>query len=1604
MASALQFFNSQGDIDLYTRLYNFDGISTTTKLPSATNIIWTISGLDNDTLTPIDSDFTNIDYWFTHKWEEAEYTVGNIQSVSGAPFYFQLLPLVDNSSTHLGISPIISGGGSIQFYISGVNTNYSLSGRHYNVDNYGEEYETWGDDSYKYLNMIPPSGVLSGYWIKDHTLSGTTWGEIDYSNGKCWLDLTNIPDGVFETNHRKIYAKWEGNYDIPLNQSVKYVSAANFRLYSKDDTTSYYIAATGLSYDQPYPTVSFNFIPRRIDILENNYNFTNATLSAVYLQRNINSWLSDNDVQNQTWPYNLLSGRAICWKTSQPGLSVYLPLSGNILWNLSLNQLSGWSRELENIQLTANKSSTTNYQVSVCFPEDTLGYRTTAIYDFIYAPILNEDLQITVLSATLYNEILQVNRKVVTDATVDYVAPTYPLIWTLTTPAMSSYVQVCTGIDKDDLENTSNYVCRTNWTSLTGLVGLLSSQPLSNSEYIVTGYENVYGSDYIRLNYNTNPDYIYTFSVHYSGSPYSGFPLDTHTFQVYSTPNNIYISAVNVDLESQTRSLTAKVMNDRGGGTYVPLHPMNKIRWSIPTFYESSVTARQLDGQRYLFDGTLANDTLIFDIETSTFDLITIQPVLCTILIQASAYDTYNIPTSFITTTSMELTIDTFPASALFFSYLQVNQESSLEVTDMWREWSASNLITAIDHTTINGTNVITGTRLFTLGDGRSLTESMSSFTYPTTGVYTIHLLRSGISASGWLSAHKFEDTLDLHLITRFLSSDFIVYPTYVFTSSSTQAVNTLVDPITSYGVQAYDVGHTEPFILSASETLADRYVWAIGNTTLPNYISPLTYNHNTITPATGLPITLKVYNAELSEDMPPTYKSDIDGSIQYYPNMKQTDNSSILFEHLKMDDYVVPTITITEYTDNLVFPFDTQVSARSERLYPTNLPISADSYLCYWMLSTPNWIKPSYTTLLDDNIILGVDDTIAGVIKYGATYPLAIVVTEKIDAIISNSFAPNDWGISSQTVSTIQLINYQSVPQLIFYPATRYNIINTAVILRNLTEQNPIVSSFYINDGYHTTNYFINGFNNFTTSYPEIGTYTLSITGNTNKGSYKDQILNCITIISAYEDFDDDVSRVFGATELVLPVSFETLQIPPNEWITSQNFNKAINSLNDNLNYLRAMTQFYSLPPIADDGWMGFTYTGITSSLQWFNPLGNNYTDISLSLENIYLSGVNDVTFRNGKLYIVDSIGLKMFDDNYIPTHLQTLVDKTFGDSLGLTKAVSIDSNNRIYVLDQSKNRVIVYGPYIDATNPRSTEFLFEWGGLGSSQSKLLFNNPNDLVVDASDLVWVADTGNKCLKKYTRTGGWLQTIDVSDKISGTTTTNGGIISFDFDSERNIHILTKDMVYQYDQKGLFLNSYTFLNTKAEIPQKIRASQGNGFLYICLQTSIVKVLENGNYSGIFANTVTDANFTSLFHTSNKELLVANNKTLLRYIDFNRLDSSAVDSVQPYIWTDEQINVKADENVEHWVINKVLQRFWDNLELFRRSLTGEIAYGTDSSGRPIIVVQNFTPTQYADMALTVKSDVFIGLNEIVSNTTLNRCFRQFYNMLDNLRKYV
>ena len=135
----------------------------------------------------------------------------------------------------------------------------------------------------------------------------------------------------------------------------------------------------------------------------------------------------------------------------------------------------------------------------------------------------------------------------------------------------------------------------------------------------------------------------------------------------------------------------------------------------------------------------------------------------------------------------------------------------------------------------------------------------------------------------------------------------------------------------------------------------------------------------------------------------------------------------------------------------------------------------------------------------------------------------------------------------------------------------------------------------------------------------------------------------------------------------------------------------------------------------------------------------------------------------------------------------------------------------------------------YFDPTGT----YLGTWGNTGSGNGS--FSDPQGIAVDSTGNVYVADTGNNRVQKFTSSGGWLASwdstmgidnpleiaIDASDKVwvvdgasvsrySGTGTLltswlSGGATGIDIDSDGNVWVTsTAGVVREYDVTGVLL--------------------------------------------------------------------------------------------------------------------------------------------------------------------------------------------------------
>jgi hypothetical protein len=1495
------------------------------------------------------------------------------------------------------IVPHISGGTSVFIFMESLNTiETSLV-----LTNQSESFD---DGSFGGGDGITSlSGVLTGLWTNGagtELLPAPISGVIDYMTGNLQVDF-HLASGYFAPNLSAVKIKYAGNYAPQLNTEVSYLTASELILsLTANDTESILVSCNSPEYS----VFTTQYYPFRIAIEEGAYNLTTVDLTAVYNVRDESLSLTDNPSgfgRTNGFPINDLSGRDMIWRSDDANSSFVSGYSPRIGGSPSAFPISGWSIDIEHLEITAT-GDTDVFYISACFPDDTFGQKTTAVYVFNYFVPESETISINSETFTLTSEILKVYRTVSTTSGSFVFDPVSALTWEAYNTFPDTNLSAASGVAINDYSKQDYFVFHP-YLPLTGDVGLLSSRGLSSDTGIVTAYDYIHGVNYLGMQVTWDPDVIYTIKAAYLDTPTISA---LHTFQIYTAPSALSISAIDFDNQPYVRSLTAKAMNYRDENDIVPLHPDNKVKWGFDGPDDSAITIKNLNGSVYT-QGEYAEDTMVFSISTSTFDNLVTFPTLCTFNIQASAYDTYNSPYNGLCAISArDITVDTFPSSELFRSSLQLNYENSELISDMWRVSANPYILSATDLTFISGVDVTQGDRIINFGNGQlSSTSPASGFYYGSTGNFSVTLQASGVSAFGWLSAHSINSEVDLHLVSQFVSADFMVYPTYVFISGDGQVQNTFSDPITSFGASAYDVGHTEPFLFSALNQGLTSYNWKVGDTVLSDNTANVT--HSRTTPTTGTAVYLDVYNDELAYPMPETYLDDDTGVETSYPNRQSTDNATLTSEDIRVLDYEAPDISVTLDPSSLflVFGAKTDIGATATVTFPDGSPITEKSSTMQWTLSTPNWSTTTYTDGFDSDVTLTLTDDDIGQIKYNSSYPMILIATRTSDLEIPNTFAPNDWGSTRKDASETVDVPYTVMPEFLFYPLENYVAIGDTVTFRNGTVQTSSICAFHLSDGYDTTAHFVSptAYSDFTTSYPIEGSFTLYVTGVfVNGQTYSMNIPEIVTVISAFEDFDPNITRIFGETELEFPYSIDDTIIPPNEWATEDTFNRSMERLNQNFEYLKDSTKFYSLPPIDYFGWLGSAVTYEQTVFKWHYNYLANYQDVTNSIEGEF-TNVTDIVSRDARLYVSEAASIRVYDSGVFPSLLGTITNKTFDDTLDDIKSIGVDSTGRIYALDRINNRVVVFNQYT-TDNADSNIFLFEWGGLGGLNAKTKFNNPNELYIDSDDNVWVVDTGNKAIKKYTRTGSWLQTLDLSASVDGDTTATGGIISMAIDRANEIHVLTLNGVVKVSTNGAVVGSYDLTNPTGATPVKITPMYDSGFLYIAFNDRVTKVLESGQHAGTFADNIADADFCSIHHDSSHNIYIVNSENVLKYFDRITINKSRSDLADSVFWTLNDVTLDKDEYIQDWVCNMVFKRLWDNIELFKRTLNGQIEYTTDADGNLAITVDKFTPEEYSALVLSDKDDIFVGVNELCTSEVLNRCIRLLYVDLEIMRANI
>jgi hypothetical protein len=311
----------------------------------------------------------------------------------------------------------------------------------------------------------------------------------------------------------------------------------------------------------------------------------------------------------------------------------------------------------------------------------------------------------------------------------------------------------------------------------------------------------------------------------------------------------------------------------------------------------------------------------------------------------------------------------------------------------------------------------------------------------------------------------------------------------------------------------------------------------------------------------------------------------------------------------------------------------------------------------------------------------------------------------------------------------------------------------------------------------------------------------------------------------------------------------------------------------------------------------------------------------------------------------------------------------------------LSIDSTGNIYVLDGDLAKVACINYTLD-TPRKNWNILTTWGGFGGPDAKKKFLNPTDIHVDQYDSVWVCDSGNNCIKQFTGGGAWLNTIKDNEF------ENDKLLSLCVDSQEQLHVLlSSGTIRVYTYKGEFIFKYE-ANEYLDTPTRINTNNNREIIYCVNNNKVIKYFRTGVFAGYLLDQIPCVtNINSVFHDEFCNVLVTSNDKIVKALDLMRLSTFKTNLPSTY-WSLDDLLINKEEYVQDWVYNRSLQRLWDNIEMFRNSLFYNKEQG---------YCQEYKPLKYQ------KNEIFIGQNEIVTNTVINRCFKYLWENFSILLDY-
>jgi hypothetical protein len=866
------------------------------------------------------------------------------------------------------------------------------------------------------------------------------------------------------------------------------------------------------------------------------------------------------------------------------------------------------------------------------------------------------------------------------------------------------------------------------------------------------------------------------------------------------------------------------------------------------------------------------------------------------------------------------------------------------------------------------------------------------------------------------------------------ITSDFIAYPSISINPVEITLLNNTNFFETS-GCYFYGEGHTEKFnFVTNQSNLSDNQIkWFVGQSLDTFSLGQSAVGKTAYINLSSkqdefsiLPIHLLLTTPEFKHIPPAITYNDSTGAKQFYPFFDSTlnvtgeenlANNTTLKQSISVLPYpttllpVSLTSTFDPVFSYLPFDYTSQIFVTKIQMLTGSTILSEEFIGTKWNLGSVSELgewggeEDAFTTtpflcaITAYQFQIGYQMQTWESTNYFNVSPLTnstvtITVTSYKDIFIN--VYPNDWKKKtiSQTLQTT--LSTLAIPFTTLYTPNYYNLIGSDVVIEFVPEYSDhlLITKMEIDSNLLVDTLTIeNPLSGALESTALTGIMQFDQVGladlNVNVTFYDTRLSSFneapyifpgyVEILDRYDEVDEAYYQT-SLTPLNLTYKDQP-RLSPNEWAIADNINDLLIKFYTTVEDLDLYTNL-----VAPKNKLIGVLTTVTDSLTSYNSWKMEATD----LEYFPLSSCNEPMCCNfteithvpstNRLVIAHPTAISITTNDRTPKTISTRIEATDIFNFQNIVAVDITPSEKIVVLDNTLLTVTIFNIQND-----QLQFLVDWGGFGLASTPNQFNNPLDVCIDQEESIYVADTGNECIKKYTITGKNIFTL-TSEYFAGNPP-----LSICVDVDYRIHCLTKTAVYVFDYYKNFLFKYDLFEGITD-PTRITTNYSGETVYISYKTGVVRYFNTGviaehtiqDYRCTYLETL--QGYSSVSQDMYRNLYVTVNNKILKIADVLKTVEKKVPLNEKLFWQLNQILVHKEEYIQPWVYLKAFHRMWDNIELFRNSL-----FYTPSG------CKSFVAPTYS------KQDLIIGQNEIVTNSVINRLCEQLWTNLKPLIKY-